>query len=83
MATGLIFGKPWMALVTAMFVYFVNATTFQSGMIVGFWIWLGYIATVMLGSILWENKPLKLYYINVSHYLVVLLLTGGLLAMWK
>lgn len=37
-----------------------------------FWIWLGFIATVTLAPVLWENKPMKLYWINSLFYLASL-----------
>jgi len=39
---------------------------------VAFWIWLGFIAPVLLGSVLWEQKPMKLYVINAGYWLVSL-----------
>jgi len=35
-----------------------------------FWLWLGFVAPVLLGSVLWERKPLKYYAINVGYWLV-------------
>lgn len=49
----------------------------------GFWIWLGFIAPSMLGAVLWEQKPFKLYLINSLYWLVnliviaIALLFGG------
>ncbi len=67
--------------VLAMFIEYTKASTFMEGSIVGFWIWLGFFATTMTGVVLWEGKPWKLYLINSSHYLVVLLINGGVLAL--
>ena len=53
-----------------------------SGAILGFIIWLGFLATSMLGSVLWEGKPAALYLINTSHYLVVLVVSGAILGVW-
>lgn len=68
--------------VMAHIVDYVNATTFVEGGKAGFWLWLGFIVPVLLGSILWENKPVKLYGINVAHYLFSLIVMGGILAVW-
>lgn len=38
-----------------------------------FWLWLGFIATVSLGSVLWERRPLKLYILNNAYNLVAIL----------
>jgi len=37
-----------------------------------FWIWLGFIATVMIAGVLWEKKPMALYWIQSLYYLVSL-----------
>lgn len=71
-----------MAYVIAMLVGFTGATTFVTGMITAFWAWLGFVATVLLGSVLWEGKPFKLYILNAAHYIVVMALMGGILAVW-
>ncbi len=72
-----------MAYVLAHFVFYTGATMFFNGIQTGFWIWLGFLATTMLGSVLWEGKSWKLYALNVSYYLVGLCLMGGILAMWR
>ena len=38
----------------------------------GFWIWLGYVATTQAGGVLWEGKPWKLFFINAGNTLVSL-----------
>lgn len=37
-----------------------------------FWIWLGYVATTQAGSVLWEGRSWKLFFINASNTLVSL-----------
>ncbi len=71
-----------MAYVLALAVDYANATTFALGLLVGFWIWLGFFVTAMLGIVLWEGKPLELYFINIGHYLISLVVMGGILAAW-
>lgn len=39
----------------------------------GFWCWVGFVVPPMLGSVLWEQKPLRLYLINVLYWLVAFL----------
>jgi hypothetical protein len=52
------------------------------GLQAGFWNWLGFVAPVTLGTVLWEGKPWKLWFINVGYYLVGLLVIGALLSIW-
>lgn len=47
---------------------------------VGFWIWAGFIAPILLGSVLWESKPFTLYLINASYWLVAILAMSAILA---
>ena len=69
-----------MAYVLSMFVKFVGAATPLDGALVGFWAWLGFIATVTMSSVLWEGKPVQLYVLNNGHELVHFLLVGAIIA---
>ncbi len=53
-----------------------------AGLTAGFWNWLGFIAPVTLGTVIWEGKPWKLWFINAGYYLVALLVMGVILAVW-
>ncbi|RJQ34516.1 DUF1761 domain-containing protein [Candidatus Parcubacteria bacterium] len=39
----------------------------------GFWSWVGFVAPVMFGIVLWEQKPFALYLINALYWLVALI----------
>lgn len=36
----------------------------------GIWCWIGFVAPTMLGMVLWEHRPFKLYLINTLYWLV-------------
>lgn len=72
-----------MSYVLAHFVDYLEATNISGAVQLAFWLWLGFFATVQLGNILWEGKPLKLYLINVAHYLVALVVMSVILAVWQ
>ena len=36
----------------------------------GIWTWVGFTAPVLLGSVLWEMKPLKYYFLTAGYWLV-------------
>ncbi len=55
----------------------------KHGLIIGFGMWLGFIATVGLGMVLWNNKSWKLYCITMGYWLVLLLVMGGILSSWS
>ena len=68
-----------MSYVLANFIQTASATTVMSAMILAVWAWVGFIATVMLGQVLWEEKSWKLYSINAGYYLVSILVMAGIL----
>jgi hypothetical protein len=54
-----------------------------AGLMSGFWNWLGFVAPVTLGAVLWEGKPWKLWVLTNGYYLATLLVMGVILALWK
>ena len=76
-----------MAYLLAHMIVFVSAYLEMGGTGVGvktgFFSWLGFIMPVTLGVVLWENKPWKLWLINTSHYLVMLVVMGAILGAWS
>lgn len=61
---------------------YLNVTGVASGLMAGFWNWLGFVAPVTLGGVLWEGKPWKLWALNNSYHLATLLLMGVILSLW-
>ena len=61
---------------------YLHASGVSAGLTAGFWNWLGFIAPVTMGVVLWEGKPWKLWCINSCYYLVALLIMGSILAVW-
>lgn len=53
-----------------------------AGATLGFWFWLGFLATSLLGAVLWEGKPWGLYILNSAYWLVNLLVIGASLGYW-
>ncbi|KHO46407.1 MAG: hypothetical protein QS98_C0003G0015 [archaeon GW2011_AR3] len=71
-----------MAYMLSLFIYYTRASTVLLGMQIAFWAWLGFIATVLMGMVLWEGKPLRLFMINAFHYLIVMLVMGIIITAW-
>lgn len=71
------------AYVLAHFVRFTGAEDAPRGALAGFWLWLGFVATTNLSTVLFEGRPLGLYLINNGYHLVGLLGMGALLAVWR
>ena len=55
----------------------------SAGLMSGFWNWMGFVAPVTLGSVLWEGKSWKLWVLNNGYYLVTLLAMGTILSVWR
>lgn len=71
-----------LAFVLANLLSLTNTVTLMEALTLGFWVWLGFVATTMLNSVLYEGKPVKLYLINTGYYLVLILAMAALLINW-
>jgi hypothetical protein len=60
-----------------------GATSYAGGAFVGFLNWLGFIAAPNFAQGIYEGRPVKLFLINSGYWLVGILVTGGLLAVWR
>jgi hypothetical protein len=65
------------------FVRYAGAITAVKGAVVGFWLWLAFVAIVMATNIVFEGRPWKLWSINSGYFLVVMVVNGALLAAWR
>jgi len=72
-----------MAYVLAHFVVIYGAVGIAGAFELAFWIWLGFMATVCLGSFLWEGKSFKLFLLNTANQFVSLFLMTVVLVMWQ
>lgn len=72
-----------LACVLAWFIGVSGASGLSEGIIVAFWVWLGFIVSILIGGVLWEGRPFSLFLINISYWLVNLLANGIILAVWK
>jgi len=59
-----------------------GAKSIGAGAAAGWWMWLGFVGTVMLNSVLYERRPVALYVLNTAYHLVSLIIGGALLAVW-
>ncbi len=72
-----------MAYVLAHFVYVWGASDVMGALQLAFWVWLGFIATVLLNGVLWEKRTVPLYLFNVAYHFVSLSAMAVILTMWK
>lgn len=67
------------------FQYLLEALSYTGaamGATLGFWLWFGFLATSLIGGVLWEGKPWGLYVLNSAYWLVNLLVIGAALGRW-
>ncbi|MDQ5845688.1 MAG: DUF1761 domain-containing protein [Acidobacteriota bacterium] len=69
--------------ILAHFVQYTGAKGAVGGMQTGFWLWLGFVATTQLATVIFEQRKLGLYVLNVGYQLVACLICGAILAVWK
>ncbi len=69
--------------ILAHFVHYAKATTAMAGIHTAFWLWLGFIVTTQAATVIFEQRPLGLYLINISYQLVGCSLAGLILAVWR
>jgi len=73
-------------LVTAYFlasvVSFVGGSGVTLGIVMGVFIWFGFVATASLDSVLWAGTPFKLWLLNNSHKLVSFVIMGAIIGVW-
>ena len=66
--------------VLALFVGLAGVNGFVGGLYIGVLAWIGFFITNSLDSILWEEKPVELFMVNMGYHLVGLALAGGIVA---
>ncbi len=79
---GMFIGSLIMAYVLANVLLLVGASTVSAALIAALWLWLGFIVVPYSSGVLFERKPLALFFINIGNYLVTLLLMAVVLAIW-
>ena len=69
--------------ILAHFVQYTKAITAAGGIQTAFWLWLGFIVTTNLPTVLFELRPLGLFLINMGYQFVACSLAGMILAIWR
>lgn len=71
------------AWILAHFVAYSGATTALKGAMVGFWLWVGFVAITQGVNTVFSGGRKKLWAINTGYFLVVLVINGALFAAWR
>jgi hypothetical protein len=61
----------------------MSTMSVSDGAFVGFLAWLGLIAPVSLGAVMWKRESAKLILIETIHYLVVLAIGAAIIGAWR
>ena len=64
-------------------VFFADGAQFYDGISAAFYLWLGFVATTSLFDVLRKEKTFLLYLIDNSLWLIILMLMGGILSVWR
>lgn len=76
-----------MAFVLAHFLAFASAFMDSEGAYSGatgaIWAWVGFVVPATLGSVLWEDRPWKYWFITAGYWLVALVMSGIILSVWR
>lgn len=69
--------------VLAHFVQYAKAKSAVDGLQTAFWLWLGFIATTQLSTVVFEERRFGLYLLNIGYQFVGTSVAGIILALWK
>ncbi len=72
-----------LAYVLAHFVQYTKATTVAGGLQTAFWVWLGFIVTTQLPTVIFEGRKPGIYLLSIGYQFVACMAAGALLAVWK
>jgi len=69
--------------ILAHFVQYTKATTAIGGIQTAFWLWLGFIVTTQVPSVLFEGRSFGIFLIHIGYQLVGCVLAGAILAVCR
>lgn len=69
--------------ILAHFVQYTKATNVMGGIQTAFWLWLGFVVTTHVPTVIFEGRNFGLFLINVAYQFVGCALAGVILAVWR
>jgi hypothetical protein len=72
-----------LAYVIARFVALLGISNWMGAVHFGFMLWIGFPVILLIGSMLWENVPLKVAAIHAGDWLVKLLVIPIIVSVWQ
>jgi uncharacterized protein DUF1761 len=75
-------GSLVMAFILVHAVHYAEAQTWLTGAAVGLLNWFGFIAVTQFALVMYEKRPLQLFWINNAYQALALAIMGAILAIW-
>ena len=72
-----------MALVLNQVLVSSGAVELPRALLMTFLLWLAFVASVLLNSVTYEQKPVRYFAINAGYRLVVMMIMGAVLTFWR
>jgi len=72
-----------LSFILAHIVIWREAETWRRGAFIGGICWLGFIVVPLFSEMLYEKRPFKLFAINAGYWMVALISSGIVLAVWR
>jgi len=72
-----------MAFVVAVLISSIGISEITDVIFFAFLLWLGLIASIMIGSVLWDGKPMALFWLNSVHWLVIIEIMALIVSSWR
>jgi len=72
-----------LAYIVAHFVAALGITNWMGAVHFGIFLWIGFPVVLLVGSILWENTPVKVAAIHAGDWLVKLLVIPIIVSVWQ
>lgn len=69
--------------ILAHFVQYTKAANVMGGIQTAFWLWLGFVVTTHVPTVIFEGRNFGLFLINVAYQFVGCALAGVILAVWR
>ncbi len=71
------------AYILAHIIDFVGVTTAAEGLVAGFWVWLGFVATTMATNYSFQGSPYKLFKIDAGYHLLGFAAMGLIIGLFQ
>lgn len=72
-----------LAFVLDMMIHTFHIHGVGNGIALGFFIWLGFIATTHFSGVIWAKKPFIVYFIDAGFMLINLIIISAVMTVWQ